>query len=71
MYCCDTEALLISTRNKSNAIMCYRKKLNIHNITFYDLKTHEVLNYLWNEVDDQIECHINDVNYTLGSSNNN
>ena len=55
VYCCDTEALLISPRNKSNA-MYYRTKLNIHNLTFCDLKTHEVLNYLWNEVDGQIEC---------------
>ena len=55
MYCWDIEALLISPRNKSNA-MFYRTKLNIHNLTFYDLKTHEVLNYLWNEVDGQIEC---------------
>ena len=55
VYCCDTDALLISPRNKSNA-MYYGTKLNIHNLTFYDLKTHEVLNYLWNEVDGQIEC---------------
>ena len=46
MYCCDTAALLISPRNKSNAMYC-RTKLNIHNLTFYDLKTHEVLNYLY------------------------
>ena len=55
MCCCDTGALLISPRNKSNA-MYYRTKLNIHNLMFYDQKTHEVLNYLWNEVDGQIEC---------------
>ena len=55
MYCWDIEALLVSPRNKSNA-MYYRTKLNIHNLTFYDLKIHEVLNYLWNEVDGQIEC---------------
>ena len=55
VYCCDTEAVLISPRNKSNA-MYYRTNLNIHNLTFYDPKTHEVLKYLWNEVDGQIEC---------------
>ena len=38
VYCCDTEALLVSPRNNSNA-MYYRTKLNIHNLTFYNLKT--------------------------------
>ena len=55
MYCCDTEALLVSPRNNSNA-MYYRTKLNIHNLTFYNLKTHNVLNYMWDEGNDQIEC---------------
>ena len=55
VYCCDTEALLVSPRNNSNA-MYYRTKLNIHNLTFYNLKTHDVLNYMWDEVNGQIVC---------------
>ena len=55
VYCCDTDALLVSPRNNSNA-MYYRTKLNIHNLTFYNLKTHDVLNYMRDEVNGQIEC---------------
>ena len=44
----DTEALLVSPKNDSDA-MYYRTKLNTHNLTYYNLKTKDVLNYLWTE----------------------
>ena len=45
----DTEALLIAPRNDSNA-MFYRTKLNCHNLTYYNLKTKDAINFLWTEV---------------------
>ena len=50
----DTEALLTSPNNDAN-IMFFRSKLNLHNFTFYDLKTREVMNYLWTEINGDIE----------------
>ena len=41
----DTEALLISPHNKSSA-MFYKTKLNVHTLTYYNLKNKEVMNYL-------------------------
>ena len=45
----DTESLLTAPHNESN-MMSFHTKLNLHNFTFYDLKTREVLNYVWFEV---------------------
>jgi hypothetical protein len=50
VFCEDTEALLVSPHNRTSA-MFYRTKLNVHNLTWYDLKTRDVLNYLWTEVE--------------------
>ena len=55
VYCCDAKALWISPRNNSNA-MYYRTKPNIHNVTFYNLKTQSVLNHMWDEVHGALEC---------------
>ena len=49
VFTADTEALLINPNNKSGA-MFYRTKLNIHNLTFYILKTKRAMNCLWTEV---------------------
>ena len=50
----DTEALLTAPRNNAN-IMFFHSRLNLHNFTFFDLKTREVLNYLWSENNGEIE----------------
>ena len=42
----DTEGLLISPNNKSNA-MFYQTKLNCHNLSYFNIKTKKVMNYLW------------------------
>lgn len=44
----DTESLLIAAKNYSNK-MFFHSKLNIHNLTYYNLKTKESLNYPWAE----------------------
>ena len=51
----DTEALLLAPYNRAN-VMFFHSKLNIHNFTFYDLKTKVVLNYVWPEVSGDIEA---------------
>ena len=51
----DTEALLLAPYNFAN-IMFFHSKLNVHNFTFYDLKTKDVLNYVWPEVSGDIEA---------------
>ena len=51
----DTEGLLISPRNDSNA-MFYRTKLNCHNLTYYNLKTKDSMNYLWTEVSGSLKA---------------
>ena len=45
----DTEALLIAPHNRSSA-MFYRTKLNVHNLSYFNLKNKEVMNYIWTEV---------------------
>ena len=50
-----TEALLLAPYNRAN-VMFFHSKLNIHNFTFYDLKTKVVLNYVWPEVSGDIEA---------------
>ena len=44
VFTADTVALLISPNNKSSA-MFYHTKLNIHNLTYYNLKTKRAINY--------------------------
>jgi hypothetical protein len=53
----DTEALLLAPCNKSSA-MFYRTKLNCHNLTYYNLKTKKVLNYLWTETTGGLESSV-------------
>ena len=36
--------------------MYFHTKLNLHNFTFYDLKSHEAVNYLWSEVNGETEA---------------
>ena len=51
----DTESLLTAPSNDAG-IMFFHTKLNLHNFTFYDLKTRKVVNYLWSEVNGDIEA---------------
>ena len=51
----DTESLLTAPSNDAG-IMIFHSKLNLHNFTFYDLKSREVLNFLWSEVNVEIEA---------------
>ena len=41
----DTESLLTEPHNDSNIIF-FHSKLNVHNFTFYDLKTCQVITYV-------------------------
>ena len=50
----DTESLLTAP-HQSN-MMFFHTELNLHNFTFYDLKTREVLNYVWYEVHGELEA---------------
>ena len=50
----DTEALLTAPRNNAN-IMFFHSRLNLHNFTFFDFKTGEVLNFLLSENNGDIE----------------
>ena len=60
----DTESLLIAPHNDSS-MMFFHSKLNVHNFTFFDLKTRQVMNYVWLEVNGDLEasnftsCYIN------------
>ena len=53
----DTEALLTSPNNDANIMFhnVFRSQLNLHNFTFYDLKTREVINSLWIEINGDVE----------------
>ena len=42
----DTEALLLAPLSDAN-VMFFHSKFNVHNFTFFDLKTKDVMNYLW------------------------
>ena len=51
----DTEALLICPLNDAN-VMFFRTKLNMHNLSFFDLHNKEVLNYVWTETNGDLEA---------------
>ena len=57
VFTADTESLLLAPQNNAN-IMYFRTKLNIHNFTCYDLKTRDVMNYVWSEVHGDLEASI-------------
>ena len=50
----DTEAFLLAPLSDAN-FMFFHLKLNVQNFTFFDLKTKDVMNYLWTEVNGLIE----------------
>ena len=50
----DTESLLTAPHNDAN-IMFFHSKLNLHNFTFYDLESRDVLNFVWTEVNGELE----------------
>ena len=50
----DTEALLLGPVNSVN-VMYLRSKLNLHNFTFYNLKSRDVMNYLWSEINGEVD----------------
>ena len=49
----DTEALVLAPLNSVN-VMYFRSKLNLHNFTFYNLKSSDVINYLWSEINGKL-----------------
>ena len=51
----DTVSLLLLPLNDAN-IMFFRTKLNLHDFTFYNLKNKDVVNYLWSEVNGDLEA---------------
>ena len=51
----DTESLLAAPCNSAN-VMFFHSKLNLHNFTFYDLHSKKVMNYLWSEINGEIEA---------------
>ena len=55
VFTADTEALLIAPLNDANC-MFFRTKLNLHNFTFFNLFDKDVMNYLWTEVNGDLEA---------------
>ena len=51
----DTQALLIAPKTNSSA-MFFRTKLNVHNLSYYNLRTRAVSNYLWRETDGNLDA---------------
>ena len=51
--------------------MFFHSKLNLHNFTFYDLQSKKVMNYLWSEINGEIEasnfasCYIDYLTYLV------
>ena len=54
VFTADTDALSLAQLSDAN-VMFFHSKLNVHNFTFFDLKTKDVMNYLWTEVNGLIE----------------
>ena len=44
----DTEGLLQAPFNMAN-VMYFHSKLNVHNFTFHEFKSKQVMNYVWSE----------------------
>ena len=53
----DCQALLLSPINNSHK-MYFHSKLNIHNQSYYNLKTNEGSNYLWNETEGGVDDNV-------------
>ena len=45
---------MLTAPNNDAGIMFFHSKFNIHNFTFYDLKTRNVLNYVWSEINGEV-----------------
>ena len=50
----DTESLVMAPLNDAN-IMFFRTKLNLHNFTFYNLVTRDVINFVWSETNGDLK----------------
>ena len=51
MITADTESLLMAPLN----IMFFRTKLNLHDFTFYNLVTRDVINFVWSETNGDLK----------------
>ena len=53
----DTESQLFAPFNDVN-VMFFHSKLNVHNFTFYNICDREVLNYVWSEINGNLDASI-------------
>lgn len=53
VYTVDLQSLLLSPKSNSSALY-YRRKLSVHNLCIYDLKSHDGYCYLWNESEGEL-----------------
>lgn len=53
VYTVDLQSLLLCPKSNASALY-YRRKLSVHNLCFYDLKTHDGFCYLWNESEGEL-----------------
>ena len=63
----DTESQLLAPFNDAN-VMFFHSKLNVHNFTFYNICDREVLNYMWSEINGNLDASIFascDIDYLL------
>lgn len=53
IYTIDLQSLLLCPKSNASALY-YRRKLSVHNLCVYDLKTHDGFCYLWNETEGEL-----------------
>ncbi len=57
VFTMDVEAVLLCPRTKASS-MYFKQKLMVHNFTLYDLKTKNVLCYLWDETEADLSINV-------------
>ncbi len=53
----DVQAVLLCPKTKASALY-YKTKLQVHNLSFYNLKTHEGYCYVWDETEGDVNSEI-------------
>ncbi|KAJ8877398.1 hypothetical protein PR048_021852 [Dryococelus australis] len=55
VYTMDLQSLLLCTRSNFSRLY-YKTKLAVHNFTIFDLKSHDVYRFIWNETEEGLKA---------------
>lgn len=53
----DAQSVQLCPKLDASAVY-YKKKLQLHNFTIYDIVTHDSTNYIWDETDGELDASV-------------